>query len=296
MSSLSYESILEALAALSFSDKLRLNEELATSLRKEGKSGAVGKAIKKEKKVKDPSAKPRKTAVGTMAWIAFVKHCKSSFPERFTDCAKEPERLTVAKAIREEDQDAYQEFIQKFKDEHASAASSDEDGSDSEAEVSPAPTPAPAAPSAAARDSKLAEMAAKKKAAMKESSAAGGGGGAAAAPAPKPAAAAKPTLAAGAAAKEPKEKKAAPAAKEPKEPKPAKAKKEVKKATAAKEAAAEEAPTMEKKEIDGVDYFFDPELNGLWMVEDGQLGAWVGKFQPGNEEEPIRFTDSPADE
>jgi hypothetical protein len=282
MSSLSYDSILEALATLSFSDKLRLNEELATALRKEGKSGAVGKAIKKEKKVKDPSAKPRKTAPGTLAWIAFVKHCKTAYPERFTECVKEPERLTVAKGIRAEDEAAYKEFCEKFKEEHAaSAAGSDEDGSDSEAEVSPAPAPKEADRSAAL-EAIRAKMAAKTPA--PKAPAAGGGG-----------AAAKPTLAAGAAAKEAKkeEKKPAPAAKEPK------AKKEVKKAKAAKEApkeAEEEQPTMEKKEIDGVEYFFDPELNGLWMVEDGQLGAWVGKFQPGNEEEPIRFTDSPGDE
>lgn len=278
MSSLSYDSILEALATLSFADKLRLNEELATALRKEGKSGAVGKAIKKEKRVKDPSAKPRKTAAGTLAWIAFVKHCKSSFPERFEDCTKEPERLQVAKAIRAEDEAAYKEFCEKFKEEHASAAGSDQDGSDSEGESSPPAAPAPD------RAAKLAELSAKM--AAKKGPALAGGALAGAAPAAKPA------------PKEKKEeKKPAPAPKEEKPAKAAKPKKEVKKAAAPP--PAEELPTMEKKTIAGVDYFFDPENNGLWMVEDGdEMGAWVGRFQPDEEDEDnqIRFTDSPTDE
>ena len=287
MSSLSYESILEALAALSFADKLLLNEELATALRKEGKSGAVGKALKKEKKAKDPSAAPRKTAVGTMAWIAFVKHCKTTLPERFTECAKEPERLQVAKAIRAEDEAAYKEFCEKFKEEHASAAGSDEDSSDSEASpraAAPAPAPKEAKPAAISPAEKAAKLAALKKGpALAGGAAAAAGGGAAAAPTPKE----KP-----AAAK--KEKKAAPA----KEEKPAKAKKEPKSAKKPAAAAAEEAaPEWATKEIDGCTYFFDPETNGLWnREEDGGFGAWVGRFQPGNEEEPIRFTDSPADE
>lgn len=272
----SLESILSALAALSFADKLRLNEELATALRKEGKSGAVGKALKKEKKAKDPDAAPRKTAVGTMAWIAFVKHCKTTLPERFEECSKEPERLQVAKAIRAEDEDAYKEFCDKFKEEAASAAAS-EDGSDSEGESSPAvvaPAPKPAVASPAEKAAKLA--------ALKKGPALTAGGGAAAAPKEKPAAAKK------------EEKKAAPA----KEEKPAKAKKEPKSAKKPAAAAAEEAaPEMPTKDIDGTLYFFDPDTNGLWTrEEDGGYGSWVGRFQPGNEEEPIRFTDSPADE
>jgi hypothetical protein len=295
MSSLSYETILEAFSSLSFSDKLRLNEELATAMRKEGKSGAVGKAIKKEKKVKDPSApaKIRKTAVGTMAWIAFVKHCKTTMAERFEDCTKEPERLQVAKAIRAEDEAAYKEFTEKFKEEHAVAASDEESDS---ASVAPAPAvtaPAPA-PKAVAPvlsvDEKKAKLAAMKEKKPATGGGAAGGGGAADSGSNAAGGGPKKVV-----AKEEKkvvvkeEKKA----KEAKPPKEVKAKKEPKK-VAAKE---EEAPEMATKEIDGSTYFFDPETNGLWQQgEDGGFGAWVGKFQPGNEEDPIRFTDSPADE
>ena len=259
MSSLSYDALLEALPTLSFTDKLRLNEELATLIRKEGKSGAVGKAAKKTAK-KDGDAPKKAAAPGTLAWIAFVKHCKATMPERFEDCTKEPERLTVAKTIRAEDEAAYKAFCENFKKEHA-AASSDEE----EQEEAPKPVAKPAA-DPAEKAAKLAALKAKM-----------AGGGAAAKPAAK------------------EEKKAA---KEPKEPKEEKKVKKVPKKVEKKAAAAEEeSAEMPKKEIDGVDYFFDAETNGLWMVgEDGGFGAWVGRFQPGNEEEPIRFTESAADE
>ena len=53
---------------------------------------------------------------------------------------------------------------------------------------------------------------------------------------------------------------------------------------------------MPQKVIDDVSYWHDPESNGLWevtgdTVADG-MGAWIGYFQPGNEEEPIRFTEA----
>jgi hypothetical protein len=67
------------------------------------------------------------------------------------------------------------------------------------------------------------------------------------------------------------------------------AKKEVKKA-----AKKVEEVSMPQKEIDGTNYWHDPESNGLWevtgeTVADG-TGAWIGYFQPGNDEEPIKFT------
>ena len=70
--------------------------------------------------------------------------------------------------------------------------------------------------------------------------------------------------------------------------KPAKAVKTVKK--------AKEEPSMPQKEIDGTNYWHHPKTNGLWevtgeTVENG-TGAWIGYFQPGNKEEPIRFTEA----
>ena len=102
----------------SFSDKLRFNTELAALLKKEGKTGAVGKAVKKAKAAKgsDSESKPkRKAAPGTLAWMAFVKHCKATMAERFTETTKETERLSICKAIRAEDSAAYETFISDFK-------------------------------------------------------------------------------------------------------------------------------------------------------------------------------------
>lgn len=257
----SYEQALTLVGEMPFADKLRFNAELATLLRKEGKSGAVGKAAKKEKKAKDPDAPKRAAAPGTLAWIAFVKHCKDTMSERFTDCTLEKERLAVAKAIKDEDKSAYDAFVAKFKEEHGSAAPSED-----EAETAAAPAPKAAAPPAAPLSAK--EKLEKLKAA-------------AAAPKAAPA----------------KKEAAAKAEKPAKEAKP---KKEVKKAAAKpkkeEKAAAAEEPPMPKKTIEGTDYWFDPDTNGLYTIVDGGFGAWVGYFQPDNEEEPIRFTESPADE
>ena len=66
-----------------------------------------------------------------------------------------------------------------------------------------------------------------------------------------------------------------------------------------KKAKADE-PSMPQKEIDGTNYWHHPKTNGLWevtgpTVEDG-TGSWIGYFQPGNDEEPIRFTEAFGDE
>lgn len=275
-----YSSIITAIEALPFADLLRLNADLATLLKKEGKTGAVGKAAKKEKKEKDPDAPKRPLAAGTAAWMAFVKHCKSETPDRFEGISKESEKLAICKAIREEDKGAYEAFCKSFIAEHpelpakkerpaagkkAKKAAEDSDDEDSESESeseAPAPAPAPKPLSAAEKAAKLA--------ALKK----GAAGGASAASSPKPAAPAK------------KEEKKA------KEEKPKK--KEVKKAKKEEKPAEEEEPAMPKKEIAGASYWFDPETNGLWKVEEGDgFGAWVGYFQPEDEEEPIRYTDQP---
>jgi hypothetical protein len=50
--------------------------------------------------------------------------------------------------------------------------------------------------------------------------------------------------------------------------------------------------------LDDVDYWHSEETHGLWRKEaDTFSGAnWVGYYQPGNEEEPIRYTDTFGDE
>ena len=242
---MSIESITAQIAELSFEDKLRLNVDLAGMIKKEAKvKPAKGKS----------DAPKRKTAVGTMAWIEFVKHCKQTMPDRFADCTKEPERLSVCKAIKDEDTSAYEAFVSKFKadSEPPSEVASDEE------------KPAPKLSAA----EKVAALNAKKEKEVKEKE-----------------------------VKEEKEKKEKKEKKEVKEVKEKKKEvKEVKKKEVKKKEEVEEELSMPKKEINGKVYFHDPETNGLYGVNEGdEFGPWVGFYQPGNKE-PIRYTESPADE
>ena len=111
-------------------------------------------------------------------------------------------------------------------------------------------------------------------------------------------AAAKKKVSAAAPAAEEKAVKATPE-KKVKEEKPAKApaapKKGKSKAVAAEE-KTEDDLALPIKEIGGERYHFDSSSNGLWKVEGEKgFGAWVGIFQPDNEEEPIKYTESAAD-
>jgi len=246
-----YDQALSLFASLSFTEKLSFVAEAATTLKKEGKTGSVGKAAKKEKKEKDPDAPKRTMAVGTLAWQAFVAHCKESMPERFSEVKKVSEKLTICKDIRAEDEEAYQTFVNNFKSKHTSASAS-------------APASAAASPAPVKTEVKKETLEEKKKKIAEAKLA----------------------------------KTATPEKKPVAEPKaPAKPKKEPKKVKGAAAAAeAKEENKMPKKEVDGETYFFDPDTNGLWKVdEDDKFGAWVGFFQEDNEEEPIRYTESMAD-
>jgi len=270
-----YDQMIEMAAGLSFAEKLRFNADFAALIKKDAKAGSVGKAVKKDKKEKDAeSDKPKRGAgVGQLAWFAFVKHCKATMADRFTECSKEPERLTVVKAIKAEDGAAYEAFVAQFKAESASAsaaASEDEGASGSgSAPAAPAAPSAPSVPVPSKVEALKAAMAAKKAAKAE----------------------AKPEAKEPKAKKEPKEPKAK---KEPKEPK-------AKKSAGgggggpgpAPSAVAEQLP-MPIKVIGGKRYFWDTDNNGLMTVEDDDsFGGWVGFFQPTNEAEPIRYTDGP---
>lgn len=282
----STDQIVTLFESLSFAEKLSLNERLATAMRKEGGGAAAGK--KRGPKAKaDGEAKPkRKAALGTLAWMAYVKHIKTTQPDALDGLTKEAEKLGIIKGIRAEDPEGYNAFVAAWKEEHKDDASSSEAASEAEAEAedeaedesaaAPAPAAAPAAaaaPKALSPSEKIAAMRAAKAAAT-PAAAKGGAGSAAAAAAPK----ATPTKAAKAEAKAP----GAP-------------KKEVKKAAAAKK----EELKMPVVTIDGADYWHDPESNGLWEktgdVEDGS-GPWIGYWQPDDAENPIRFTENFGDE
>lgn len=256
------DSILEQIAELSFSEMLQLNASLAILLKKEGKGGVVGRALKKEKK-KDADAPKRQAATGTLAWIAFVKKIKEDHPDLFTECTKEPERLAVVKEYRAENMEEYKEFVKTFKEDAGEAASEEED-------EAPAPVkkPAPAAkkPAAAPSSPKTTPVANKedKLAAVR--------------------ALAEKKKAAAASSKATAEKKAEAPAKKP-----------VKTAAKKEEPAEEEDDSMGKIEIDGTHYHIDKKTNGLYAMEEGEsFGPWVGYYQP--ETEDIRHTDAPEEE
>ena len=253
--------LISQVADLSLADKLALIDSVVASIRKEGGIAGKKKATK-EKAASDGAPKPkRKAALGTLAWTAYVKHCKTTMPDSFEGLTKESDKLVIVKGIRAEDPEGYTAFTEAWKLEHAevsdaSSVSEAEKASVAEEAEVPAPAPAPAK-------------------AVKAVSA--------------PKAAAKP---AAAAVTEPKAapKAAAPKAAAPKAAAPAAAK------PAAKPVKKADEPTMPQKVIDDVSYWHDPESNGLWevtgeTVADG-TGAWIGYFQPGNEEEPIRFTEA----
>lgn len=240
-----YDQALSLFASLSFMEKLSFVADASSALKKEGKTGSVGKAAKKEKKTKDADAPKRAMPAGTLAWQAFVKKCKDELPERFKDTNKVAEKLTICKEIRQEDEEAYKKFVADFVSKHAAASS----GAPALSAVT-TPAATPKKETVEEKKKKIAEAKAVKATPAKVAE--------------------------------------APAAKPKKEPKKVKAVKAVKQ-------EKESEPSMPKKEIDGESYFFDPDTNGLWKVEDDKFGAWVGFFQADNEDEPIRYTESMAD-
>jgi hypothetical protein len=273
------EQINTHLESLSFDEMVTLNEQIGIALRKLS-GGAKPAAAKRSKKgskkgadASDSDAEPkpkRKAAAGTLAWTAFVKHIKETQPAEFADVKKEAEKLTVVKRIRAENIAAYDSFVKDWKEKYvASSEAASVAEQAEEAEAVPAPVPysdwaAPAKPKTAAE--KLAEIRAAKAAekAAKEASAAPT---AAAAPTPK-----KPVKTVAA--------KAAPGA-----PK--------------KTAKATEESQMPQMEIDGKMYWHDPGTQGLWEVTGETFSGgstWMGYFQPGNDDEPIRYTENFGDE
>jgi hypothetical protein len=95
------EIIMSLVSALSLSEKLQLNAALATSM--------AGKEVS--------SRKGKPAAPGTKAWTAFVTHVQSTMPERFAS-APPKDRMIIAKAIKDEDPEAYKAFAAKYVAEH----------------------------------------------------------------------------------------------------------------------------------------------------------------------------------
>jgi hypothetical protein len=239
------DQITALIGELSFAEKLSINEQLASSIRKEG-GGKASKAKKVKGEAEKADKPKRKAALGTLAWTAFVKHMKTTRPDDFEGISKESEKLVIVKGMRAEDPAAYDAFIAKYKEDHkddASEAETSEVESVAE-EAVPAPVPA----------KKVTKVVPK-----------------------------VPTVVATAATAAKKVAKAEPA-------------KKVVKTVVKTVKKKEEVPPMPQIEIDGTNYWHDPASNGLWevtgeTVADG-TGSWIGYYQPGNEEEPIRFTEA----
>ena len=260
------EQIISLFEGLSFADKLSLNERLASAMRKEGGGQTATPQKKRGPKAKTADGEPkpkRKAAIGTLAWMAYVKHIKNTRPEALEGLSKESEKLTFIKGVRADEPEAYNTFVAEWKDSHkedaASVISSAEEV-ESEEDSASVSAPAAAAPAPAPAPVAKAQTAADKIAAIKSSNAKAGG---ASTPVKSAAAASAPATAPGA----------------PKKP--------VKKVTVKEDA------TMPVKEIDGVSYWHHPTSNKLWEKTGDDTvtgtGPFVGFFQPGNKEEPIRY-------
>jgi hypothetical protein len=113
-------------------------------------------------------ASPKKTrvaAVGQKAWFAFMRHCRDTMAERFTEGMKAPEMAVVCKAIRQEDEAVYTAFVEKFKAENSAPASdAEEAATSSEAEAAPL-SDAEASPSSATKPVKRVRLSPEAKAA-----------------------------------------------------------------------------------------------------------------------------------
>jgi hypothetical protein len=313
---------------MDFPTRLVFNERLASLLAGSSASAApaAAKAGKKASAASSAEAGPKRALpMGMLAWKAWVKHAKETWPEDFAACTKEPERLQVAKAIREANEDLYKEFVAAFtpapKPEAKTTPSVPEDRAAQRASGAPedklaalraaatakkaaasAPTPAPAAaPSQAERLAALKANAAAAKAAKvaKETPAASEDRAAQRASGAPQAEDKMAALRARVAAK-----KAAPAP-APSSPglKPISVPAQTLSMAAAAGGGGATTPPAEvseeaqdddplpRKAIKGTAYFFDAESdNALYAIEaDGSLGSHIGVFQPGNAEQPILF-------
>jgi hypothetical protein len=79
----------------------------------QGLMPAEAEAKPEPKEPKEPK-KAKAPSTGTMAWMAFVKHCQEAHPTRFS-VKDRGHVLSVAKEIRHEDEEAYKAFVEDWK-------------------------------------------------------------------------------------------------------------------------------------------------------------------------------------
>jgi hypothetical protein len=254
------EIIMSLVSALSLSEKLQLNAALATSM--------AGKEVS--------SRKGKPAAPGTKAWTAFVTHVQSTMPERFAPPALPKDRMVIAKAIKDEDPVAYKSFCEQYVSAHPAPAESDAET------VAPLSASASVSASASAEKPKRViseEQKAKMKAGREKAALAKKEAIAAGTVVPK-AKAEKAKAEPKAKAEKAKPAKATPAPKA--ESAPAKASVG---GSGSAPAPAEEDTGMEKIKIGGDLYYLCTANNNLYSVEPDGLGAYVGRYQPGSDDE-----------
>jgi len=299
-------SIMTLVAALSLTDKLQLNAQLAALMAggEVSEAPASAKAAKASAKAKKPSARAGKPAApGTRAWSAFVEHCRATMPERFAS-APPKDRMVIAKAIKAEDPEAYKAFAAKYVAEHpASEAASVASSSDAEqpaSELIPFRDWGSASENAAwvaQRKAEKAEKAEKPKRVMSDEQKAKMKAGREAAKAAKDAAIAAgetpPPKAKKAASKAPKKAAAAPAS--------VGGGGSVAAAAASSPSGAslsqpvfEEDAGLTKVTVGGDEYFLQTATNDLYAIDGQDMGAFVGRYDPATGE--IDFDAEPSDE
>jgi len=106
------------LALEAHKERIAHYEQLLKSMKAELPS-FLAEAASEKAAMKKADKPPRKVAEGTMAWHAYVKHCRETQSERFPKGCK---IASVATSIRDENKGAYDAFISKWKaDQHVPA-------------------------------------------------------------------------------------------------------------------------------------------------------------------------------
>lgn len=260
----SIASIMSLVAALSLSDKLQLNAQLAAQMA----GGPMPETASVNKKTSARKGKP--AAPGTKAWSAFVEHCRATMPERFAS-APPKDRMVIAKAIKDEDPEAYKAFAAKYVAEHpASEAASVA----SDAESVPAEADKAEKPKRVMSDEQKAKMKAGREAAKAAKDAAKAAGET---PPPKTKAAKAPS-----------------GAKAPKKAAPSVGGGGSAAAAPIAQPVFEEDASLTKITVGGDEYFLQTANNDLYAVEGDGLGAFVGRYDPATGD--IDFDAQPSDE
>jgi hypothetical protein len=278
-------------AALSLNDKLQLNAQLAAQM--------AGGPIPEASASKKTSARKGKPAApGTRAWSAFIEHCRATMPERFAS-APPKDRMIIAKAIKDEDPEAYKAFAAKYVAEHPASETASVASDAEQAASEPIPyVDWGSAPALAALRAEKAEKAEKPKRVMSDEQKAKMKAGREAAKAVKDAAKA--------AGETPPPKAKAPSG--AKAPKKATASASVGGASAPAPAAAsspsgasplaqpvfEEDAGLTKITVAGDEYFLQTATNDLYTVDGDSVGAFVGRYDPATEQ--IDYDAEPSDE